>query len=239
MFRTARSPPPPAPNPFAFRKPKSPIKEKIPATTESLEQKLDKIWAKLEDVDRKLEGLDSVREINEKVEKLDLGLEQCKREQVSKNLIIVGLDDKEKETYAELERKVVDVFKTLNIGDVDYSNIRRLGKYTQDKRRSIQVKLMRQRDKVRILKAKKSLKSNEVYSKIYINPELTQVERNQQATLLEAAKKWKAGSPALKYLIRGGRLTATLNNETHIYRLNDEGQVEEIQQTEEDNMLVS
>jgi hypothetical protein len=231
--RTARSSPP-APNPFAWKKKQSPTKVDTPAATQSIEEKLDRIWAKLEELDLKLEGLDSVRELSEKIEKVDLEVEHGKRVQIENNIIIVGLEEKEKEPYAELESKVMEVFKTLKIGDMDFSYIRRLpGKYTKGKPRGIQVKLMRHRDKIKILKSKKLLKGNEVYSKVYINPEQTRVERHQDSVLRETAKKWKDGNTALKFFIRGGRLIATLNNETHIYRLNKEGEVEEMQRKEE------
>ena len=105
-------------------------------------QKVDKIFEMLMDLQpviKKLEKLDlgSVKVIEEKVERLDGELEKVKREQIAANIILVGVPEKKDETYADMEQEVVKVIGTLNIGDVDYGRIRRLGKKSEGKSRAI------------------------------------------------------------------------------------------------------
>ena len=57
------------------------------------------------------------------------------------------------------------VFSALNIGDIDYGRIRRLWKPSEGKSRIIQVKLVREMDKVKILRAKKTLRELKEFDK--------------------------------------------------------------------------
>jgi hypothetical protein len=151
-----------------------------------------------------------------------------KKELVASNIIIQGVKEGEKETYVDLEKQVEKVLGALKIGDIDYSSIRRLGRPTTGKARSIQVKLVRQKDKVRILVAKKNLKGLEGFNKIYINPELTNLEKEREKALREAGRDLKKEKKNLKYFIKGGRLTTIENGEEKQYGLDAWGNVDEI-----------
>ena len=185
----------------------------------------------LQPVIKKLEELDlgAVKVIEEKVERLDGELEKVKREQIAANIILVGVLENKDETYSEMEQQVEKVFGTLNIGDVDYGRIRRLGKKSEGKSRAIQVKLVRELDKVKILRAKKTLRGSKDHGKVYINPELTPLQQQREMKLREAAKIWKEGNKTLKYHIRGGRLIVINNNDTKEYGINAEGEVQEVE----------
>jgi hypothetical protein len=248
-FRTTRTPPH-TPNPFSFgkRKPSSPADtgkpqpSKVSITEEdrrlTQEQKLDRIFEKLfewEPLIQKLESVGPVLEIIERVDKIDIELERMKKDQIAENIIIQGVEEGEREPYAELEKKVENIFGALNIGPIDCSYIKRVPLRNGQKPkagsgRNIQVKLVRQKDKVRILGAKKNLKRTEGFSNIYINPELTKLERAREATLRETARAWKTTNKGIKFYIRGGRLTVNQGQEERRYFVNSDGLVEEIGQ---------
>jgi len=192
---------------------------------------MDQIFAKLMELEpliRKLEDLGTVKVIEEKVVRLDEQLEKVKREQVATNVIIVGVMETKDETFAELEQQVEKVFGALNIGDIDYGRIRRLGRPSENKPRIIQAKLVRELDKVKILRAKKTLRGIKDLENVYINPELTPLQQQREMKLREVAKTKKKGNPKSKYHIRGGRLIVTSNKGTEEYGVNAEGNVQEI-----------
>jgi hypothetical protein len=141
----------------------------------------------------------------------------------------VGVLEKKGESHEELEQEVEKVLSALDIGDIDYGRIRRQGRRQEGKSRIIQVKLVRETDKVKILKAKKTLRGHKDFAKVYINPELTPLQQQREGKLRATAKDWKETNKALKYHIRGGHLVVTLNKETKEYKVNQEGQVEEVQ----------
>jgi hypothetical protein len=90
------------------------------------------------------------------------------------------------------------------------------------------VKLVRETDKEKILKAKKTLRGHKDFANVYVNPELTALQQQREKKLRETAKDWKGTNKTLKYHIRGGHLIVTLNKQTKGYKVN-EGQVEEVQ----------
>jgi len=159
------------------------------------EQKVDRIFAKLfewEPLIQKLETIGPVQKVSDRVDKVESEFEHIRKELVSANIIIQGAVEEEKESYKDLEGKVEKILEALNIGAVDYSNVRRLGKPSPGKNRGIQVKLVRQRDKVRILSAKKNLIGAAGFNKIYINPERTTIERTRDKKLRDAVRFLKS-----------------------------------------------
>jgi len=234
--------PPPSPR-ISKRKPNSPLKrddsqnkairkegDNSPKLT--LEQKVEIVFDKLVEwgpIIDKLQDIDSVREISVKVDKVDRDLERVKKELIAANVIIVGAAETENETYKELAQTVEKVLGALKIGDVDYSQIRRLGRPAAGKTRSIQVKLVRQKDKISILQAKKNLKADKDLAQVYINAELTQLEKARETLLRETASDWKKTNKEIKYFIRGGRLTIVrADGSKTFHEVNADGIVEQI-----------
>ncbi len=141
-----------------------------------LGRKVDKIFEMLMDLQpiiKKLEDFGVVKVLEEKVEKLGRNMEKVKREQIASNIVIVGVLEKKGESHEELEQEVEKMLSALDIGDINYGRIRRQGRRQEGKSKIIQVKLVRETDKVKILKAKKTLRGHKDFAKVYINPELT------------------------------------------------------------------
>lgn len=130
---------------------------------------------------------------------------------------------KEQEKYTDLEKSVEKVLTALDIGNIDYRQVQR------KKNQTIQVKLVREKDRVRVLMAKKKLRNIQELKDVYINPELTFQETVKEQKLREAAKDWKTTNPDIKYYIKRGHLTVTFNNETKKYGVNEDGLVQLIE----------
>jgi len=228
----------------AKRKPTSPAKEEDRVTKLTIidsdqvlsqEQKVDKILAKLLDLERRWEDSGALREVAMKVEKVDEELERLRKEQIAANVIIVGVPEKKQEKYQDLEQAVEKVLSALDLGNIDFSQIRRLGKADGTKNRSIQVKFVRQKDRVRVLLAKKKLREVQELKDIYINAELTQLDMVREQKLRETARDWKKTNPGLnlKYYIKKGRLVVIRNRKVEEYRVNEDGDVEPINEGQE------
>jgi len=242
MGKMERSPPQ---SPFTVkRKPTSPLKRdesqnKVIITDRqdnssklTLEQKVELVFDKLVEwgpLIKKLEDINCVPEISVKLDQVDRDLERVKKELIASNVIIAGAAEAEKETYAELTQTVEKVLGALKIGEVDYSQVRRLGRPQTGKTRSIQVKLVRQKDKIRILQAKMNLKATKDMANIYINPELTQLEKAREVLLRETATDWKKTNKGIKFFIRGGLLTVIRGDGSKTFhKVNSDGLVEDI-----------
>ena len=196
-------------------------------------EKVDKIFEMLTELQpnmRKLEDLGVIKEIEDKVERLDGELEKVKRELIASNVVIMGVLEKKEESHEELEQQVEKVFGALDIGDVDYGRIRRLGQPMEGKSRIIQVKLVRETDKVKIFKAKKTLKGNKEFEAVYINSEQTQIQQHCDKKLRKTAKFWKDADKTLKYHIRRNRLIVIDHTGTREFKVNEEGQVEPVEE---------
>jgi len=194
-------------------------------------QKVDKIFemlTELQPIIKKLEDLGVIKEIEDKVERLDGELEKVKRELIASNVVIMGVLEKKEESHEQLEQQVEKVFGSLDIGDVDYGRIRRLGLPKEGKSRIIQVKLVRESDKVKILKANNTLKGKKDFAEVYINSEQTQLQEQHEKKLRKTAKFWKDANKNLKYHIRGNRLIVTDDKDTNKFKVNEGGQVEPV-----------
>jgi len=209
--------------------------QKITLTDEdrhlSLEQKLDRYFAKIfewEPLIQKLEDLGPVQELIERVDNIDSDLERVKKDLIAANIIIRGAEEGENESYAQLAEKVEKVFKALDVGDIDWSSTRRLGKATPGKSRGIQVKLVRQKDKIRILGAKKKLAGDKDFGKVFINPELTKLELVKEVALRKKAKELKNENKNIKFYIKGGRLTVIRDQKESHYVVGQHGEVQPI-----------
>ena len=92
------------------------------------------------------------------------------------------------------------------------------------RRRAVQLKLIRQRDKYRIFNSKPELLKYEETKRIYINSEKTAADRARDGTLNE----WKAQDKNLKFSIRNGTLSVKQGNQENRYFLDKDGKVQPV-----------
>lgn len=134
-----------------------------------------------------------------KVEKLEKELEHCKRVERSNNIIIFGLEEKEKFSY-ELIQKLKEIFKqdmNTNIEEHEINKIHRLGERKMDssKPRPVLCSFISNWKKNEIMRNKKKLKA------IYITEDYSKEVLEKRKELQEKLKeeREKGNTAYLKY----------------------------------------
>ena len=157
---------------------------------------------------------------------VDKKLESIMRIMNSKTVFISGLPEKPNETYAQLDKAIEDLGKSLNINHLDYDNVRRLGKPEVNKTRIVKLTLLRERDKFTIFNNKKNVRNKTKYKDLYINPARTKVEADLNKKMIEKAKELVAGEPGTTWTVRGIYIKTELNGRKSTYKLSDEDMLE-------------
>ena len=115
-----------------------------------------------------------------------------KRQMLSKTLIIQGIVEKPNETFKDSHEELEKLAVLLEIPRLDYDQARRRGMHMAGRTRSIELTLLRHRDKMEILATKSKLKVRAATKNIYINAALTNMESRNRQKLVAFAKKEKA-----------------------------------------------
>lgn len=161
-------------------------------------------------IDQKFECLQkelhNIKITNEEQEKRISLIEKQLRE---KNLIFFGVPEGEK-SYAELEKKIVEIIKnemTIDCSIDDIEKVQRVGKMDTDKIRPINVTFVRLGTKIKILKRKKSLENTSIYVKHDFPYKVLEIRKNLQE---QVKREREQGNKAV---LRYDRIIVIKNNE--------------------------
>jgi len=168
--------------------------------------------------------------LNSRMMALEKENEMLKREILSSSIRIIGMKEEENESFKKTEEKVEKLFTDLGLAQLsgkDCKEIKRIGQKSE-KPRPIIVNFIRKNDKIECLKATKKLMGKQEYRTTYINPEKTKMQIGIDKKLRDTAKGWKNINPHLKTRVRGGTLLVIDGTESRNYKVNEDGQVEQI-----------
>ena len=121
---------------------------------------------------------------------------------------LFGLPEDSNETET-LNGKVVDVFAAL--GENPWTvEVTRLGKAKADsvqvRPRAVKVTLSSSATVHQLLMKARGLKQSEIYSKVFICPDLSHEQRTERRELVEEQKRLSTEQPNKKHFIKGGRV---------------------------------
>jgi hypothetical protein len=176
-------------------------------------------------VREELEPLDRLVSRTANLEKvvtdLNKNLQKIESNDMKRNIIIYGYDEKARENWKELDAKLEDLRLKLGLGQkIDYDLAFRLGKPRPGESRPILIKLLRTRDKFEILSAAKNLKG----TNIYIHQDMTPEDRKTNALLRKHIKDVKQTNPDAKCKVMTNRkeLWITIKGNETRYQLDGE-----------------
>jgi len=129
------------------------------------------------------------------------------------NIVVLGLPENANEDAANRHEAIRNLAKSIKIGDIDYSEAVRLGKFSNQKPRPLLIKLLRYRDKIQIKMAAKNLKG----TKIYIKDDLTVEERHVEGILRKKKREIMDVDRESRCRIRGGKLLVRKGTSTTTY----------------------
>ena len=143
------------------------------------------------------------------------------------NIIVYGLEENEKENWVTREGHLLKLAEKLDLPKFDYDNCYRIGKKstTQGHPRPLLVKLVRFREKMTILNARKKLKG----TKIFISEDKTPDERRREAALRTQGLKIKSRNPDSKFWIKNMVLFVDNGVGTDRYGLDKDYNIIELQ----------
>ena len=136
------------------------------------------------------------------------------QEDRSRNVMIFGLPEDPKDTD-RLDEQVADIFAALGEKPRVEATIR-LGKVTADRGRSkpraVQVTLSGSAIVHQLITKAKALRENDLYSKVFICPDLSKEQRIERRDLVAEQKRLTAEQPNKRHFIRGGRVESVEKN---------------------------
>ena len=107
----------------------------------------------------------------------------------------------------------------MGIDDLEYDNIRRMGRF-KGKNRPIELSFFRTRDKIEFLRAKRKLRELDGYKKVFINNARTRKEIEIQKKLTEFGKAKKAVNPTgTRFSIRNQTLELSVDGTVTLHRV--------------------
>ena len=116
----------------------------------------------------------TTQNVQKEMKAIETEQELVKKQMLTKTLVISGIEDQVHETYEQTEEKVKDLAKKIGLNDLEIDFARRMGRPKEGKHRSIELTLMRRKDKIRLLKAKIKLREVPGAERIYISEAKTQ-----------------------------------------------------------------
>jgi hypothetical protein len=166
------------------------------------------------------DSLDTTLEINGKIAALEQKVNIIWKNAQRKHIIIHGIQEKAKETDQDREKIWTDLMESLQIGNIQFDDIYRLGKPGKPNR-PLFVKLLRTWDKKTIMRSRIKLKG----TKTFINDDMEKGERETNAILLSKLREVRQTAPNAKGFIRSGILTFKVGDELQKFQLDSEGTV--------------
>ena len=158
---------------------------------------------KLSDISKTLREL---RNVQSEVTSIKREVETVWKRVLAKTVVIYGIQDHPEEAMEETEQKVRRVAHNLGLEHLDVDIARRMGKFKTAKQRPIELTLVRQKQKIQLMKSKISLKENEETQRIYIAEARTPDENTKFLKLLSHAKKLQAKDNTTRYHFIGGQV---------------------------------
>ena len=195
--------------------------EKLNDVVSSLTVKVDLLAVKnaeLENRCQKLEdqsrNISSIKDLRSETEDLLYEIEE--RQKRRKHLIVAGLPECSNGTLEERAAKDEETLRELSRGigleNFDVEEVRRIGRISSSKPRLLRVKCYDNESKIAMLRKARSLRHLPQYSKVYINPDLTLFQREQNKQLrTELRRRREMGE---KVTIRRGQIV-DLTQEQH------------------------
>ena len=111
------------------------------------------------------------------------------------NVILYGLNEEQIDNHTEIANEVI----TLLNPEIVQHNTVRLGKS-----RLVKITFKNEADRLSVLRNSKSLKRHHLYSKIYVNPDLTPEQLASSKKLREDLKQHRMSHPQKIFIIRSG-----------------------------------
>lgn len=109
---------------------------------------------------------DENKKLKSKVEEQEEKIERLERTIRSKNIIIKGINEEERENQNTIKERVNLVMQKMGVNvemEKDIDEIARIGKYTPGRKRPIMVKLLRESTKSEIFRNAKQLKGTDIW----------------------------------------------------------------------------
>lgn len=120
-----------------------------------------------------------------------------------RNLVLFNLSEDEEE--GSDEKSVKDILNVLNLSDVNFELMGRIGKVNNNYPRLLRISLNKQVDRSRILSVTKNLKTKRKYEKVYISPDLTRIQQVEGKKLREELKN-RTTNGERNLRIKGGKI---------------------------------
>lgn len=193
----------------ALNKKMDPLEKKLDKLTDSI----NVIFTRMDEIERKYSELENrCREIEE--EKVIMFAEMEERQKRKANLIVSGIPEKENGSVEERRRWDEASIKALlhdlnNFASDAVVATHRIGKTDSRKPRLLKIVCRNVETKRTMLMHAKNLRSIDHYKGVYINPDMTPLEQNQNRTLREECKRRRAIGEDV--LIKHGKVVSRQN----------------------------
>ena len=171
------------------------VSQEINKVLQPLIKHIEQLTSDYKALREELNSLHRSFEVNQEKMKLEILEEMRQRNLRRKCIIVSGVEEHQSGTISDKEdadRKVIkDIFEEIDCENVGATNVRRIGRRdsTNGKPRLICVTVESKDDKMSTLRNSKKLRTSDNFKGVYINPDMTIMERNQRKTLLEELKR--------------------------------------------------
>ena len=127
--------------------------------------------------------------------------EEVQQAKKSMNLIISGTKPTDNDTAL-----VSNICRELNVNESKDCKTKRIGRKNENGFQMLLVSCANEKFRKDLLASSKKLSQIEAFKCIYINPDLTKSEREEQFNLRQQLKKARANFPNKKYMIKHGKI---------------------------------
>ena len=192
--------------------------DELKNTVSSLSKKVEKLDSRhtfLENRCRALE--DQCDRADHRVRTEDLLHEAEERQRKRKHIIVVGLPESKSGTVEERaegdKSALKDLVADIGVEDFEAVEIRRIGRVSSSRPRLLRVKCKDHESKSNILRKARFLRNNTRYRNMFINPDLTPLQREQNKQLRSELHRRRAAGD--RVVIRRGQIVDAGEEEQH------------------------
>ena len=170
---------------------------------DEVERKTNLLESKCKDLEEKCIRLEKMCQQKDTSDQ-ELIEEAMERQRRRKFLIISGLPEQQKGNIEERIKgdtaKVTELAATLGVEDLNLTEVTRIGRISHDRPRLLRIKCCSFDEKLSLLKAAKDLRKHDAYGGVYINPDLTRLQRVKNKELrTELRQRREAGEEVIIY----------------------------------------
>ena len=185
--------------------------EKAMSTVKEVVQAETKTWADLFKKNSHQVNQSTQKSVREAIKTVN------EEEERSKNLIIYGVKEEEKEDEEwvddikidPIQEQIAMISKLTDCSDIYVRDIRRIGKRTPGKIRPIKVELDSSTDVACFLSKAQKLKTNDEYKMVYLAPDRTAEQRVAHNKLVTRMKEMIRQDSSKHYYIRNDKIQST------------------------------